>query len=459
MCTRRTPKHVHVMRIYEHTYTHKTHTTCIPPYNAVFGNYIGWVNCVRIYRHHVSHAIIYNSSVFFKEGIMFAKTFSKMFVKVSFGTILCSGAVLAFNSSEHWRMSRNIQRGKLFFPVKKQLDSALCPFPLPDIRTAVNGAPDIFCGLVGLKSNGKTSTLELVAKEQPNVVYLEMKANGNVCDELYESLKKSTFHFPWFLNRLRLDSSLTSRDIVKKVFRAVEKSSGSPVTAVIDIDSTEPRTTQSHLSSLSSPGVMEAVVRDPKHLIPSVSFDADARSFTRQVKGLVDSGVMRCLFAASEGASFQAEHARESRLELFMAGELSIPAAEKYLEKMHGLASNSEMKNMLSSLPRTFDNLRKFATASDKKAMVDSSFDELVGKIRKTLLIPGAKEVYLLALKRDIVVDDLIHLKFTLPEFEKVFVASNIFTLSKGGYKYRFQFGATAAAAKHVCNLRCTNLL
>ena len=36
------------------------------------------------------------------------------------------------------------------------------------------------------------------------------------------------------------------------------------------------------------------------------------------------------------------------------------------------------MKDMLSCLPRTFDNLEKFATAFDKKAFVDSAFSELV---------------------------------------------------------------------------------
>ena len=104
-------------------------------------------------------------------------------------------------------MARYIQRGKLFLPDQIHLDPALCQFPLADVRNAINKA-DSFCGLVGLKAIGKTSTLELIAKEQPNVVYLKMKASGNVCHALYEPLKKSTYHLPWPLDLVRFDSSL-----------------------------------------------------------------------------------------------------------------------------------------------------------------------------------------------------------------------------------------------------------
>ena len=55
-------------------------------------------------------------------------------------------SVIAFNSSEYWRMARNIQRGKLFLPDRKNhLDPALCPFPLADVRNAINTA-NSFCG-------------------------------------------------------------------------------------------------------------------------------------------------------------------------------------------------------------------------------------------------------------------------------------------------------------------------
>ena len=227
-----------------------------------------------------------------------------------FAAASCVGSVTfvcACNSTEHWRMARNIQRGKMFLPVKEHLDPALCQFPLADVRNAVNRAPDSFCGLVGLKATGKTNTLELVAKEQPNVVYVKMKASDDVCDALYERMKKATYHLPWPLDRIRFNPSLTTEAVVEKVFRYVRKSSGTKVTTVTDIEA-EPPSIQSHLTFL---------------------FDPNARSFIRQVKQLVDSAVMRCIFAASEGDSFQAEQVREPRLELFMAYELPIPAAEK----------------------------------------------------------------------------------------------------------------------------------
>ena len=108
---------------------------------------------------------------------MFAMKFK---VKVRLGGLICLGGVIAFNSSEYWRMARNIQSGKLFSPGlnRPNLDPAFCQFPLADVRNAMNTA-DTFCGLVGLKAIGKTSTLELISKEQPNVVYVTMKASGN----------------------------------------------------------------------------------------------------------------------------------------------------------------------------------------------------------------------------------------------------------------------------------------
>ena len=85
-------------------------------------------------------------------------------------------SVIAFNSSEYWRMARNIQRGKLFLPDQIHLDPALCQFRLADVRNAINKADS--CGLVGLKAIEKTSTLELIAKEQPNVAGADLGARA-----------------------------------------------------------------------------------------------------------------------------------------------------------------------------------------------------------------------------------------------------------------------------------------
>ena len=169
---------------------------------------------------------------------------------------------------------------------------------------------------------------------------------------VYEPLKKSTYHLPWPLDLVRFDSSLTTEDRLIKVFRYVKKSSGTPVTAVIDVQPDH----RSILSNLPSTHVQSTspVEIYPRVVIPSYSFDPDAREFTRQVKRLVNSGVMRCLFAASEGASFQVEHAREPRHKLFIAYELSMPSAEKYLQKMYSLPVDADMKDMHVDSPTTY---------------------------------------------------------------------------------------------------------
>ena len=110
---------------------------------------------------------------------------------------------------------------------------------------------------------------------------------------------------------------------------------------------------------------------------------------------------------------------------------------------------------MLSRLPRTFDILHKLAIASDKKAFSDSTFDHLKEVIEKTLTKhPSAKKVYRQAKGKNVNIGDLKALNISETDFENVFVATNIFTLRKGGGSvYRFQFEATAAAAKLVCKL------
>ena len=268
-------------------------------------------------------------------------------------------------------------------------------------------------------------------------------------------MKNSTYHLPWPLDLVRFDSSLTTEDRLIKVFEYVKKRSGTPVTAVIDVQPDS----RSILSNLPSTHIQSTsfldIYRDPSVVIPSFSFDPDAREFTRQIKHLVNSHGMRCLFAASEGASFHVEHDREPRLKLFIAHELSMPFAEKYLQKMCSLPVDADMKDMLTRLPRTFATLKEFASASDKKAFVDSAFDELVGKVQNTLSVSGkgkAEKIYRIALEREIQVQDFQQLPFSKADFDKVFVATNVFTLTAGGYKYRFQFEATRAAARQVLN-------
>ena len=70
---------------------------------------------------------------------------------------------------------------------------------------------------------------------------------------------------------------------------------------------------------------------------------------------------------------------------------------------MYSLPVDADTKDMLTRLPRTFATLKEFASASDKKAFVDSAFDELVWKVRRTLLMSGkAEKIYRIALEREI---------------------------------------------------------
>jgi len=365
---------------------------------------------------------------------------------------LCgTGLVFGFNSTERWRMERAIRQGKLSVePTKREeeeLSLSLCQFSIPEIIEAVNDAPNGFCGIVGVKDTGKTSTLKLVANQMPNVVYFTLKKD-DVCVELYERLKKSVTHLPWFLDRMRLDSSLSSEDIVMKVFRNVKKTSGTPVTTIFDIN----LTSEFHLPSPSSPGVFERGIRYPESLAPSLEFNAG--SFTRQVKLLVEAGATQCLFAASEGLKFQAEAARESRLHLFMASELSTPISEKFLQQKFDLALNKEEKEMLYRFPRKFTNLRDFAKAKDRKAFADSKFEEEKEKIENTDPRTNQKvaQLYHLALKQPIGGRNLNDLGFSKEEVRRMFVDPNIFTVTPQ-QKYQFQFDATAGAAKQVCEL------
>jgi len=269
-----------------------------------------------------------------------------------------------------------------------------------------------------------------------------------MCDSLHESLKNSVYHLPWFLDRMRFDSFLSSNAIVAKVFEDVNKTSGTPVTAVFDINPiTSSGFTPNQVPFLSSPGVFEKVVRDPKSLAPSFSFDA--RSFTRQVKTLVDSGVMQCLFAATEGINFQAEAIREPRLRLFEAFELPISISENYLQKNFGITPNKEVIEQLHHFPRTFTNLEVFAEHVDRKAFVDYNFKHEMDKIKDTLSNPKAKEIYCLALTRDIDIFDFPKLNVSKDEVMKMLVEPNIFTVTLH-QTYKFQFDATAAAAKQV---------
>jgi len=383
---------------------------------------------------------------------------------VSWAGLASTSFVFAYNSTEKRRMTHNIQRGYLSSPQKQELDPTLCQFPVDYIKTVLAKSPNQFCGLVGLKATGKTSTLLLVERQTPNVVYVELNS-GSVCNALHENLKKSVYHLPWFLDQMRFDSYLSSKDIITRVFTDVMNNSKVPVNVFLDLNPTN----RAKLPSVSSPSVGKLGPIDISFEVPSSDFDA--RPFIREVKDLVGSGVMRCLFAATEGLSFQQEAIREPRLRLFTAYELSIHTAVKYLQKDYNIVVNEEEEALLAQLPRSFASLDTFATVENKKIFIDKIFKDEKTKIMRTANIysalmqskyyffqpsyffpPSVKSIYQLALTRNIDLSDLPGFNLTEEQFLKLFVEPNIFTVTTE-QSYKFQFDITAAAAKQYFHL------
>ena len=65
-----------------------------------------------------------------------------------------------------------------------------------------------------------------------------------------------------------------------------------------------------------------------------------------------------------------------------------MPFAEKYLQKMYSLPVDADTKGHVDSPTRTFATLKNCLSIR-QEAFVDSAFDELVWKVRRTLLMSG----------------------------------------------------------------------
>ena len=372
-------------------------------------------------------------------------TFVAVLKKISWAGFLGTSSVFAFNSTEHLRMARKIQLGKVSVEMEKELpDPAYCQIPPDNIIQALERAPYRLHGIIGPKSTGKTSIVQLVARDLPNVVHVEMTAAEDVCDVLYMRLKRSVFHFPWFLNSLRLDSGLSSEMKVKKVFSTVEKNTKKPVTTVIQI---LPAPSSYHLPKVRSPeDALEEVLLSTKGSMLPTSAE---KSFIREIKLLVsDHNIMRCLFDSSEGGQF--ERIGEPRLRLYRTSELPCPLAEKYLTEKFGVVVDAEVKEYLRKLPRRLEELRLFAECVDRKAFVDVVFRSCVSQIEASLKYPGAKEVYKKVLKNGKI--SVSEYTCSTAKFEKVFLKTNILSRDPSG-NYHFQFDATAEAARQICKL------
>ena len=335
---------------------------------------------------------------------------------------------LAWNHSEPYRVARQIQRGALNVPSPSKFDERFCQFDLDAIRGIYRSDPHLFCGLVGVKSTGKTMTLKHLASQEKNCVFLDFdpEQHLDLNEVLWARLKDSVVTLPWFLDHLRFNSQRSSRRRIEDVFQRVSEQTSEKVTVVIDVTVSNERKGV----SLTRPEI-------PKLF--------NVKSFTRQIKHFVaDSESMRCVFSASEGLMFQAESTHESRLRLFLAKELPLDLAVKFVEQEEKrnkkeVSSKEELDAFLASFPRQFSELKAFAREKDRQRFVQESFAKEVEKIKEARKGSGTDGVLQVALSRPVLFDDFTNLEFSKEQFLRLYVETNILQLrADGGYEIQF---------------------
>jgi hypothetical protein len=93
----------------------------------------------------------------------------------------------------------NVIKNDHLRPISEDFDPTLSQFPSKEIKIFVDNAPNGFCGLVGVKSTGKSSELRSFgsAKENKNVVFCQVtgQESSNLDDILYQCITKVHFHF------------------------------------------------------------------------------------------------------------------------------------------------------------------------------------------------------------------------------------------------------------------------
>ena len=373
------------------------------------------------------------------------------------GALVVTTALIV-NHSEHYRMARMIKQGSLR-PSAATFDAKYCQFPIGSIESTLKKDPDLFCGLVGNKSTGKSTTLEYVASKQKNCIYCNVDGNGSfhLDDIIYGVMKDSIFTMPWFLSQIRLNGSLKRRTIIEKVFRKVKENTGEPVTVVVDIASENDLAFDKEV--LASAESMKDAFMTKNASISFSSFNATV--FTKQVKHYVaDAKVMRCLFAASEGLMFQAEALREPRLKIYLSKELTIDMSKTYLDDKCDVPVEIVDNLVLQKFPRTFSSLRSFADTVDKDEFIRGAFKSEKAKIEETFrscsvpLLPFSRHpvlsLYQLALQRPIQADDIQNIcRLSESQFLAAFVKTNIFQPTKGG-EFILQFDVTKEAVETV---------
>ena len=342
-----------------------------------------------------------------------------------------------FNKTEHRRIAKQISSGKLR-PHSEHLNLKYCQLSIEKLNDLTVNTVDSFVGIVGVKSSGKSSTLELFADDptHSNVVYITMTLGEEkgVNGALYAALRSSVYKLPWIFENVCPSHYSNPEYVINNVFRMVKNKTGKPVIAVIDLQPPENRSTN-----------------ETQHL----PFDRTSRKFVRDVKLLVsDRKVMKCLFASSENAGFLVEASREPRLVLFTTSELPWNTVEEYLQERN-ISIDPEICEMLSKVPLRFSILDLFCKQwkrgiNEAKKFVDEGFAKQVSDLDAAIKKhPDSVKIYQTALNENghITMRYLNQLSISLEQFQNLFVHSNIFSEQTDGC-YKFQYLATQKAAK-----------
>ena len=96
-----------------------------------------------------------------------------------------------------------------------------------------------FARIVGTKSSGISSALELFSSQHANILYIEMElglGDESVCQVLYQRLQNSVWHLPSYFDLVRPRLSSDPTYVVTKVFNHVRNKTGQPVISLIDLN-------------------------------------------------------------------------------------------------------------------------------------------------------------------------------------------------------------------------------
>jgi hypothetical protein len=325
---------------------------------------------------------------------MFTRIFTQRHLAVAtgLGGLAVSMVAFASNQTEEYRMAAAIKQGRVMPTYPAAHDKRFCQFPTSQIKDVIYSSPNLFCGLVGVKSTGKSTELEAIASQEENVVYIvrDGTQGRDLDDVLYETMRESIWRMPWLLSQIRLPQTSRRRKMVENVFSMVLEDTKVPVTIVIDLSYEKESTFGADMTSME--GVADALGSGTAIGLSSFS----PRQFVKEIKHyVVDVKLARCLFAASEGLLFQELSHYEPRLQLFIAGELSLDMATQYLAYLTtvdmpgGSSGPSNTDAHLSMFPRTFASLKKYSLAKDKKVFVQTAMRWEEVKVQESFACVG----------------------------------------------------------------------